>query len=243
LYRPHELLYLIAEPGMTALYGVVGRDLRRIVARCRPHDTQRLQVLDIGGRKSGYTIGLNADITILDLPRTTDRQKQLQLGLTQNITEQIKRRRSNVIKIVLGDVTANTLPAASFDVVVAVEVIEHVQRDADFVRAAARLLRKNGVCYLTTPNGEAVPNTNPDHVRHYTEAEFHSVLSKAFDDAQVRCAVKTGRIWQRSLRPRKMKHPIATAVTMGAAYVNRRQRVRSPKHAAHLIAECTKSQA
>lgn len=243
MYRQHELLYLLSEPGMPALHVAVRRDLRQIIALRKGDNVRRLQVLDIGGRKSDYTIGLGVDITVLDLPRTSDLQKQLQLGLTRALIEQTKRRRSNIRDIVLGDVMDDKLPAASFDVVVAVEVIEHVERDEDFVCSAARLLRKNGTCYLTTPNGEAIPNTNPDHVRHYTEAEFRAVLSKSFADVKVRRAVKTGRMWQRSLKPRKMRHPIATAVTMAAAYVNRHQPVGSSAHAAHLIAQCTKGSA
>ena len=59
---------------------------------------------------------------------------------------------------ILGDrLFEGELPSApfqhgSFDVVVLIEVLEHLANPADYVRAVARLLRPGGCLYLTTPN-------------------------------------------------------------------------------------------
>lgn len=44
-----------------------------------------------------------------------------------------------------------------FDVITSVEVIEHLENPAGFLRSISRLLKENGVAILTTPNVENVP--------------------------------------------------------------------------------------
>ena len=44
-----------------------------------------------------------------------------------------------------------------FDVITSVEVIEHLENPAGFLRSVRRLLKENGVAILTTPNVENVP--------------------------------------------------------------------------------------
>jgi SAM-dependent methyltransferase len=43
-----------------------------------------------------------------------------------------------------------------FDAVVAIEIIEHLENPFSFVRQCARLLKKNGLLFITTPNVEAI---------------------------------------------------------------------------------------
>ena len=69
----------------------------------------------MGGRKSHYTIGIPAQITISDLPRETDIQKRLNLGITQDIIEQTLKRRSNVREMLFDDMTQSKLPDEPFD--------------------------------------------------------------------------------------------------------------------------------
>jgi len=49
------------------------------------------------------------------------------------------------------------LGVASFDLVVAVEVIEHVESPINFLRNIARLLSPDGVAVITTPNVDSLP--------------------------------------------------------------------------------------
>lgn len=52
---------------------------------------------------------------------------------------------------------ASDLGMASFDLVVAVEVIEHVESPINFLRNVAQLLAPNGVAVITTPNVDSLP--------------------------------------------------------------------------------------
>jgi 2-polyprenyl-3-methyl-5-hydroxy-6-metoxy-1,4-benzoquinol methylase len=51
---------------------------------------------------------------------------------------------------------AEALGIGAFDLVVAVEVIEHVESPIGFLRNVARLLAKNGVAVITTPNVDSL---------------------------------------------------------------------------------------
>lgn len=81
---------------------------------------------------------------------------------------------------------------ARFDVVVALETIEHVQDDHSFVKELSRVLRPGGELLLSTPNRLVTnPGTsinarpaNPLHVREYTKRELQDLLNDLFEDVE-----------------------------------------------------------
>src|SRR5205085_12305466 len=92
-----------------------------------------------------------------DLARETDQQHAFRLGHTGDSEARIRARRSNVLAVRVDDMTRTHLPEASFDCVVAVEVLEHVDEDAAFVRNVCSVLRPGGGFLMTTPNGDYKP--------------------------------------------------------------------------------------
>jgi SAM-dependent methyltransferase len=180
----------------------------------------RPSLLDVGGRKSHYTIGVPAGITISDLPRETRLQEQLNLGIDRRIIAQTGRRRTNVRAILLDDMTRSSLPDACFDCVVAVEVLEHVERDDRFVAQVRRVLKPGGVFLMTTPNGDFVKNTNPDHIRHYTRDQLVALLSTEFTSVDVIYAIRGGYFRKLGLRSWSARHPLRTALSMAGNLVN-----------------------
>lgn len=211
-----ELSYLCLEPFLSALYRQVRRRLLRVTRCCaRP-----ARVLDVGGRKSHYTIGLRAGICVTDLPRESALQERLHLGMNSEIACQLQRRRSNVQAVVYDDMTRSSLKAATFDCVVAVEVLEHVERDERFVEEVYRVLKPEGVFLLTTPNGATVRNTNPDHKRHYTREELRALLASRFRDVRVEHAIRGGRFYQWGVKAWSVKRPFRTTLSMAANVVN-----------------------
>jgi len=235
----YERAWLAGEPVLPLLPVKARRDIAALAAQGPP----KPQILDVGGRKSPYTIGLDAEITVLDLPRRSGRQQQLNLGLSRDGVEQIRRRRSNIRRVVFEDMTRCSLPSESFDGVIAVEVIEHIREDEEFVRHMARVLKPGGWAYLTTPNGDYIPNqgpgANPDHVRHYTRAQLHELLSRHLARVAVAWGVKTGGHRLRGLRKIRPGQPLAALSTMAANVVNHWQSrglEEQPRRTAHLVA-------
>ncbi len=110
---------------------------------------------------------------MLYIPQESKVQEGLRLGCyTQQLLETISRRRSNVEDVVLQDMVQCSLPSESFDGVVSVETIEHVDDPEGFVAQIARVLKRLGWFYLITPNGAYIPNANPDHRMHYKPVDL-----------------------------------------------------------------------
>ncbi len=212
-----ELFWLSLQPIMPPLYPRVRRELVRVTKAC----TRKPKILDVGGRKSHYTIGVPADIHITDLPRTTAVQQLLRLGLNTDIVRQTKLRRSNVRWVLFEDMTQSSLRDATFDCVVAVEVLEHVERDAEFVREVWRVLRPGGVFIMTTPNGDYLAPHNPDHKRHYRRQQLHDLLARHFEQVTVDYAIKGGRYRRWGLSAWSLRRPFRTVRSIVGGMMNR----------------------
>jgi len=213
-----EIAYRCAEPFLPPLYGIVRR---RLISFARQSAPRIPEILDVGGRKSHYTIGVPARITVTDVPRETSTQTQLNLGLTDSMIAVTKNRRTNLGAIIFDDMTASKLQDGSFDCVVAVEVLEHVERDRDFLRHVRRVLRPGGMFLMTTPNGDNNPVPyNSDHKRHYTRAALQRLLEEFFADVSVKYAIVGGRARSLGLRPWSIKRPLQTLASMAGNLVN-----------------------
>ena len=215
----YEIGRLLAEPVLPPLYKQVRRRLRSLLGA----NGTSANVLDVGGRKSPYTIGLPARITVIDLPRTSEVQKQLNLGINDDIVDKIRVRRSNVEDVIFGDMTNSQLPDEMFDGVVSVEVLEHVDADDRFVSEVSRVLRSSGWFLMTTPNGDWVENKNPDHKRHYTRAGLVRLLERHFDEVSVEYAIAGGIYRKLGLRPWALARPTSIPLSILGNIVNSAQ--------------------
>lgn len=216
----HYTTYEIARKGLEPFLPPLYRKVRtKLVDEVRSSNGD-CSVLDVGGRKSPYTIGVQARITVIDLPRETEIQNSLHLGINNAIVEQVKGRRSNIEKFIFGDMTRSDLPDESFDLVVSVEVLEHVEEDERFVAEVSRVLKPGGGFIMTTPNGDFVVNRNPDHKRHYKRQQLLDLLSKAFESVEVEYAVSGGRYRKLGLRSWSARRPIWTLSSAVGNVVN-----------------------
>jgi SAM-dependent methyltransferase len=212
-----ELTYLMLERLLPPLHRKVRIRLNQLVAQCPVTPA----VLDVGGRKSHYTIGLPARITVSDLPRESIVQHQLNLGINDSIASQTLRRRSNVSGFVYDDLTRSKLPENSFDIIVAVEVLEHVEQDSLFLENVGHLLKSGGWFLMTTPNGDSVPIPhNVDHKRHYRRAQLAKLLSEHLHQVSVSYCVRASRFRSCGLKSWSIRHPIVTALSMAGNIVN-----------------------
>jgi SAM-dependent methyltransferase len=234
MLKSFEYCYLCCSPFLPPLY----RQVRRELFRSLETPGNLPVILDVGGRKSHYTIGLPASVTVSDLPRTLEVQNQLNLGTNDEINDQTKSRRSNVKATIYDDMTRTTLPANSFDVLVAVEVLEHVEEDELFVRNVARTLRPGGWFVMTTPNGDAVPIPhNTDHKRHYRREQLTRLLSTHFPQVEVHYAIKAGRFRSWGLKSWSLRRPLQTARSMIGNVLNS---IESSNRAVQEDALCTR---
>lgn len=101
------------------------------------------------------------------------------------------RYRSERVRFIQGSCERLPFSDAAFDLLVAFEVIEHLDGWQDLLSEAARVLRPGGVLLVSTPNrdyyeqsrGEAGPN--PFHRHEFDYAEFQESLSARFAHVRI----------------------------------------------------------
>lgn len=214
----YELSYICLEQFLPVIYRIVRKRLIKIAKS----SCYIPKFLDIGGRKSPYTIGVPAKITITDLPKKTEIQRRLHHGLNQEIIETIHKRRSNVINILYDDITQTALPESFFDCVIAVEVLEHVKDDYLFIQQVHCVLQPNGIFLMTTPNGDHPSRKIPGQsvYRYYTKVKLESLLSSFFDNIEVEYAVPVGKFFSLGLKSWSIHDPKQTALSMLGNFIN-----------------------
>src|SRR5947209_6623822 len=80
------------------------------------------------------------------------------------------------------DITDCPLPSASFDAIIALNVLEHIKNDGRAVREMARLLKPGGILLLEVPAGPALFDGYDaflQHFRRYTAANFRALMCSA----------------------------------------------------------------
>ncbi len=87
-----------------------------------------------------------------------------------------------------GDLSALRLPAAAFDLVVSLEVVEHLAEPAVHLEELARLTRPGGLLLLTTPNFGGLSRRllgmrwrviDPEHLGYFTGPTLRWALERA----------------------------------------------------------------
>ena len=115
---------------------------------------------------------------------------------------QYARNRYPGCRFIVGDVESIDASRNSFDVVVSMEVIEHVQAPETFLDHIRGILAPHGTIVISTPNSlvtspDGTPS-DPTHLREYTPDEFRHILAAAGFTSVTLFGLHLGEIvWQR----------------------------------------------
>ncbi len=92
--------------------------------------------------------------------------------------------------LVHADATCLPLPAASIDLVISFETLEHVPDAGAMIKEIRRVLRPGGRLVLSTPNRTFGPperhTNNPFHIKEFSPDELRALLNEVFADVQIR---------------------------------------------------------
>ncbi len=104
------------------------------------------------------------------------------VGLDFSTESLVFCRSRDLIYLVLGDATRPPLRQGSFDVIMALDLIEHLDDDLQVVREFGRLLKSNGSLIIFTPAFNFLWSLQDEvghHRRRYTASELRRKLEKA----------------------------------------------------------------
>ena len=85
----------------------------------------------------------------------------------------------------LGDVAQLPYPDDSFDGVVCFEVIEHVEDPERVMDELARVLRPDGLLFISSPNRDRYVPGNPHHIHELVRDELQALLDARFASARI----------------------------------------------------------
>ncbi len=95
-------------------------------------------------------------------------------------------QKENVIFGVM-DVHRLEFPSEKFDIVCSFETIEHIANPREFLVQVKRVLKKDGIFIVSTPNAKKTnyKPKNPYHLIEYSRKDFESLLKDFFDNVEI----------------------------------------------------------
>jgi SAM-dependent methyltransferase len=105
------------------------------------------------------------------------------IDLSEEAIEYARRRYGGPnVEFEVGDLLALPHEEATFDVVCAFEVIEHLPEPERFVAETLRVLKDDGILVASTPHAETTTErpANPHHAREFSAADFERLLRPHF---------------------------------------------------------------
>lgn len=115
-----------------------------------------------------------------------------------------------------------SIASERFDAISAIEMIEHVESAAQVLSEVKRILRPEGLFFLSTPNRlvqspKSDTPVNPYHVIEYTFVELDALLRREFGGVEIFSVV----IRQRAFLARYLPHILAPALPFPLANLER----------------------
>ncbi len=111
-------------------------------------DCENLRIMDIGSGEGGTAKILAENNFVVSIEKKPSRL--------------IKQINTNLKLIILGDAVNLPIKEKTFDVIILQDCIEHLTIKNDFFEQLHRLLKNNGIIYLSTPNKYSILNMISD---------------------------------------------------------------------------------
>lgn len=88
------------------------------------------------------------------------------------------------LKFIQGDAANIPLDDSSLDVVVSLETIEHIPEPEKFVQEVVRVLKPEGVFYVSTPNDDEFTEGNEYHLHEFNFSQLSKLMKKYFKSTE-----------------------------------------------------------
>lgn len=161
--RYHAYYHVAAPPAPEERYQQWLAKAERVVGRGR--------VLEVGAGSGGFVrVALS---------------RGWEVDATEVSDSGLRALRSTAATVFAGDLAARGYPDAQFDLVVSLEVVEHLPAPLDHVREMWRLTRPDGLLILTTPNFNGLSRRylgvrwrviDPEHLGYFTQSTLSRLL-------------------------------------------------------------------
>jgi ubiquinone/menaquinone biosynthesis C-methylase UbiE len=107
------------------------------------------------------------------------------VDITRAVVEAARANETPALTFEQGDLARLRYADASFDLVTCFEVIEHVPEPSAVLGELARVLGRDGVLAISSPNADRYPPGNPHHYREFTTDELRALLGEAFPSVRL----------------------------------------------------------
>ncbi len=109
------------------------------------------------------------------------------VDINQEVIKQARKDYSSRgISFRAGDAQGLELKDESFDLVVSLELIEHLQNYQQYLQEVKRVLKSPGIFVLSTPNKDNYRGqTSPFHIKEFSLEELQKILAALFQKVEI----------------------------------------------------------
>lgn len=121
------------------------------------------------------------------------------IGIDSNneVIRYAKKNYGDKVNFLSGDITKLQFMSEEIDCICAFEVIEHLKNPIKFLAEAKRILKKNGIIFLSTPNKDIHSphgySSSPYHIKEYTYSDFSNLVNSFFKHVKIQGQVKSNK--------------------------------------------------